>query len=564
MKATDEIDEPQVRSAPDAGPQLLCEFEPRWRSFRGSLREMFIPSGDRAIRRRGLDALATGDWFWHDVFVRRPLAKRALVDSYLVHVLVVLAVVGLTRAGWFTPRSVQWKDPFDNTHIEYYNVSEYLPELDTDEPAPKTAPEQRKPRTDVAPVPADPVYAKQEIISVPPNPDNLNQTIVTPQLPKVERQVDLPNIVSHMPTLAPQPIIVPKSVVKAKVGDAQAPKIDAKSSTLKLDTRAQLPQLQPQVNASTTNATLADSLPVPALPVNESPKLEVLTVAPSQRRAANGQAAADETAVAMPQVSGDSAAQIIALSKRPVDPRGALDVPKGNRLGSFEAGPTGRVGASGTPAAASSSGSPGGNGKSGLPPGIKVGPAPGAAPPSGTVVAAPSAGRPPAPDPSMRARLLAAMQDSMATPSRIAPPQTNDDKVEDPYFGARRYFTMTFNAPNLNSAVGSWVIHFAELKPMPGENGALSGPAPLSKVDPAYPPDLVRDGIEGTVVLYAVVNVDGSVSNVKVLNSVNERLDANAEKALMRWRFQPGTKNGKPVGVEMTVRIPFRAKRLMF
>jgi len=78
-------------------------------------------------------------------------------------------------------------------------------------------------------------------------------------------------------------------------------------------------------------------------------------------------------------------------------------------------------------------------------------------------------------------------------------------------------------------------------------------------VDPAYPLELMRRNVEGTVALYAVIHSDGSVSNVRVLRGVDDRLDGYAMAALSRWRFHPATKNGNPVALEAVVMIPFKA-----
>ena len=84
------------------------------------------------------------------------------------------------------------------------------------------------------------------------------------------------------------------------------------------------------------------------------------------------------------------------------------------------------------------------------------------------------------------------------------------------FLWAKRMYTMNVNMPNLNSATGSWIMNFAELHR--GDPGAphvtatdLSSPVPLRKVDPKYPPTLVADRVEGEVVLYAVIEKDGSV-----------------------------------------------------
>ena len=78
------------------------------------------------------------------------------------------------------------------------------------------------------------------------------------------------------------------------------------------------------------------------------------------------------------------------------------------------------------------------------------------------------------------------------------------------------------------------------------------------KVDPAYPLELMKQNVGGTVILYAVIHADGTVGSVRVLRSVDDRLDQFASDAIAKWKFQPATKNGDPVDVEATFWIPFR------
>jgi protein TonB len=137
-------------------------------------------------------------------------------------------------------------------------------------------------------------------------------------------------------------------------------------------------------------------------------------------------------------------------------------------------------------------------------------------------------------------------------------------KIEDEVFAGRRQHAMYINMPNLTSAIGSWSVRFAEMKAADETPGELSAPEALRKVDPAYPADLLRDRIEGVVILHAVIHRDGSVGDVSVLEGCNDQLDANARAALEQWRFRPGTKNGVPVDVEAVIRVPFRVPRLGF
>ena len=72
----------------------------------------------------------------------------------------------------------------------------------------------------------------------------------------------------------------------------------------------------------------------------------------------------------------------------------------------------------------------------------------------------------------------------------------------------------------------------------------------------------MRENVSGTVILYAVIHVDGTVGNVRVLRGVDDRLDRFASEAISQWKFEPATKNGAPVDVEATFQIPFRPSRM--
>jgi TonB family protein len=144
--------------------------------------------------------------------------------------------------------------------------------------------------------------------------------------------------------------------------------------------------------------------------------------------------------------------------------------------------------------------------------------------------------------------------------------ETKLSPVERTVFGNRKFYAVTLNMPNLNSSGGSWVIRFAELNHESATPGApspdLSQPMATHEVDPAYPLQLMRENVAGTVILYAVIHADGTVADVKVLRGVDDRLDRFASEAVAQWKFEPATKNGSPVDVEATFQIPFRPARV--
>jgi TonB family protein len=81
----------------------------------------------------------------------------------------------------------------------------------------------------------------------------------------------------------------------------------------------------------------------------------------------------------------------------------------------------------------------------------------------------------------------------------------------------------------------------------------------ISKVSPDYPADAQAEGVEGTVLLKAVVSKDGSLLNVTpVDNGVDQRLMMAAIAAVPLWRYEPTKLNGEPVEAVTTIAVIFR------
>jgi TonB family protein len=70
--------------------------------------------------------------------------------------------------------------------------------------------------------------------------------------------------------------------------------------------------------------------------------------------------------------------------------------------------------------------------------------------------------------------------------------------------------------------------------------------------------------VTGAALIEAIVGVDGTVENVRLLKSVDAKhplgLDAEAMKCARAWRFNPGTKDGVPVRVAVTIELTFALK----
>jgi TonB family protein len=89
----------------------------------------------------------------------------------------------------------------------------------------------------------------------------------------------------------------------------------------------------------------------------------------------------------------------------------------------------------------------------------------------------------------------------------------------------------------------------------PGDG--VSAPVLVREVRPQYTPDAKAAKIQGVVTLECVVKTDGTIGDVEVTTSLDAGLDQEAIKAVKQWRFEPGTKDGKPVPVLITLEMTF-------
>ncbi len=98
----------------------------------------------------------------------------------------------------------------------------------------------------------------------------------------------------------------------------------------------------------------------------------------------------------------------------------------------------------------------------------------------------------------------------------------------------------------------------------PSEPGAIQvgGSVQQTKiihmVRPAYPPVAKAAGIEGAVLLEAVIAADGSLRSLRVMNSqIDSDLAKSAVEAVSQWRYQPTLLNGQPVDVITQITVNF-------
>jgi protein TonB len=96
--------------------------------------------------------------------------------------------------------------------------------------------------------------------------------------------------------------------------------------------------------------------------------------------------------------------------------------------------------------------------------------------------------------------------------------------------------------------------------PPPGPlrvGGRIKEPEKLRHVPPVYPGIAQQAGVEGKVIVEAIIGIDGRVREARVVVS-KPLLDEAALSAVRQWVFTPTLLNGVPVPVIMTVTVQFR------
>ena len=493
------------------------------------------------------------DGFFRYCWIEGKLPRRALVAAALWHIVFFVLPYPKFPARAHNPA-------FDNLELSWSGPINDLPLLDMkaakSEPEPKPAP-----RSEVkAPLPpegADAFHPRQHIFSDPVHPNHPRQTLINSAAPAEPPKIlpSLPNIVQiqEMPGPAKPRLAISKE---------ELAKLHPKQRRAATVTDAPAPDV-PVFEQKPGDLAMIASAKAPTRPKLELNAGATPRIAQTTQKGAAGPAP-DVGATQLAGSNGNSST-LIALSAAPAPPAPVV-LPQGNLAARVSISPEGKKpGVPGdSPGGAPSSGR--GNGV-----GDNLG--------NGPMDLSIRGGNPPASKGT--SGLAATPKISAPTPHTLITrpePRADDEPVRtgppnfaslppgakpEQIFESKKIYKMQIDMPNLNSATGSWILNFTELRTDPNAPRLpsldLNGPAPIRKVDPKYPPTLINEHVEGEVVLYAVIRRDGSVDSIQLVRGVDEELDKNAMNALSQWKFRPATRQGEPVELEAIIHIPFHA-----
>jgi TonB family protein len=89
--------------------------------------------------------------------------------------------------------------------------------------------------------------------------------------------------------------------------------------------------------------------------------------------------------------------------------------------------------------------------------------------------------------------------------------------------------------------------------------GDIQAPKLLNKIQPVYPAAAKAAGVEGTVILHAIIGTEGSPLSLRIVNTqVDPELARAAVEAVGRWRYNATLLNGDPIEVDTTVTVNFK------
>jgi TonB family protein len=515
---------------------LGVDWESPWQEFRTSLRDFFEKSDAPKESELPQDSHLRVHW------IRGRNSGWAFAASSAWH---VIAVVLLILPIWgFLPATAHNLAPVQ-IELTYTPSAQDLPHISLPAPGPKrNAPRTPKlPATETPAQPgADAFHPRQTILSIPVRVTHPRQTLIRPDAPATPPKIEseLPNIVQWAANAQ-----VPKPQLQF-APSVSAPKVQHRSAT---DTVA--PDVA-NVEKNSGPLNIASTTPV-----NTQPRMPITPMsagaAPAHRARANTASAAPEVGA----TNGDpNLRNVIALSATPAPPAPEVSVPAGNLAARIAISPDGK-----RPGSPNGNGGSAGNGSTtgSLPAAVSVS--------GGNAHAGPSGGIAPG---QTRSKLL--LKPAGSLPDRPEPMNARKgpanvadlgpNEAPEKILSGKEVYTLNVNLPNLTSSSGSWILNFAQLdedaSPFNKPKGTVSGPVPTRKIDPKYPPAVMKENVEGEVVLYAIIRADGSVDSIQLVRKLDPRLDGNAMQALAQWKFRPATRDGVPIDIEAVVHIPFR------
>jgi TonB family protein len=83
----------------------------------------------------------------------------------------------------------------------------------------------------------------------------------------------------------------------------------------------------------------------------------------------------------------------------------------------------------------------------------------------------------------------------------------------------------------------------------------------VKRVRPNYPTNARSNGEEGRVIFYAVIETDGTLSDLTLIQPATPTLDSAAYDAVRQWRYKPVACGSTPIRIETSIAVDFWIQR---
>lgn len=123
-------------------------------------------------------------------------------------------------------------------------------------------------------------------------------------------------------------------------------------------------------------------------------------------------------------------------------------------------------------------------------------------------------------------------------------------------FVGRNVYTIVVPIENLPSYVGDWIVWFAEREPLVGETPAMRAPMPFRKLELVEPVDSTSP--VQRVQVAAVIEKNGKLNPISVMTVLTPMVQKAILQDLTSWEFQPATRNGTPIDIEIVIEVSLR------
>lgn len=141
---------------------------------------------------------------------------------------------------------------------------------------------------------------------------------------------------------------------------------------------------------------------------------------------------------------------------------------------------------------------------------------------------------------------------AVSVPVRLAMVPQTAQKL----FGDRTVYLAFLEKPNARHYTGEILLWFAERGQTAAGGQAMHAPVPFRQTDPFGPASRSPRPIRGTIRMAGLITSDGFLSELRILDSPDDDLNAPLLEAAARWTFLPALRGAVRVAVDVLFEIP--------